>query len=436
VGKNMATNETYAQVVKSLYANWVPTDEKSRLGMLQEILHWIGDPDRKLKIIHVSGTNGKGSTGAMLASILMAAGYKVGHFSTPAIINEREVIRINDEMISENEFMDNYSEILADLTAHGGHRETLAGFEWWTLVALRYFASQEVDFVILEAGLGGLNDATNMVETPMVVAFTKINVDDSEEKLSNLHEIAAEKAAIMKPGAMVVNYPGQDIAVYKLLKAKAEEVGATWSPFERPKITIISGSPRGLVLNADQLENLHLSLTGAFQANNLSTVLQIVTVLRSKGFEIKDQEVATALAHVKIPGRMEYDAERNLLLDGAHNPEGIRALVASLRAWHLPFKPTVVLGLMKDKNSNEMLEELLPHVGTVIAVTPEAAPEKVMTADALAAEIVMMSNVDVEIADDPSAAVQLARRVRESSQALIIVTGSFFTLRAVQSEGF
>jgi dihydrofolate synthase/folylpolyglutamate synthase len=191
-----------------------------------------------------------------------------------------------------------------------------------------------------------------------------------------------------------------------------------------------------LVLNADQLENLHLSLTGAFQANNLSTGLQIVTGLRSKGGEIKDQEVATALAHVKIPGRMEYDAERYLLLDGAHNPEGIRALVASLRAWHLPFKPTVVLGLMKDKNSNEMLEELLPHVGTVIAVTPEAAPEKAMTADALAAEIVMMSNVDVEIADDPSAAVQLARRVRESSQALIIVTGSFFTLRAVQSEGF
>jgi dihydrofolate synthase/folylpolyglutamate synthase len=290
--------------------------------------------------------------------------------------------------------------------------------------------------VILEAGRGGVDDATNMIAAPMIVAFTKINVDDSEETRNKLSEIAVEKAAILKEGAVVVNYPGQDIEVFHLLKEAAKAVGAHWSPFDKPKITIISGSPKGLVLNADQLENLHLSLTGAFQANNLNTVLQVVTVLKSKGFAIKDEDVATALAHVKIPGRMEYDDTRNLLLDGAHNPEGIRALVASIRAWHLPFKPTVVLGLMRDKNSNEMLEELLPHVGTVIAVTPEAAPEKVMSADALAAEVVMMSNVDVEIADDPSAAVQLARRVRESSQALIIVTGSFFTLRAVQAEGF
>ena len=130
---------------------------------------------------------------------------------------------------------------------------------------------------------------------------------------------------------------------------------------------------------------------------------------------------------------MEFDAERNILYDGAHNPDGIISLVASIRSWHLPFKPVVVLGLLKGKNYHDMLEELLPHVDTVIAVTPDS--DRAMSADELAAKIVMMSNVDVEIADDPSAAITLARRVRESSEALILVTGSFYTLRAIESEG-
>ena len=221
--------------------------------------------------------------------------------------------------------------------------------------------------------------------------------------------------------------------MYHLLHDKAEEVGAIWNPNPKPVITIVQSSPSGLVLNADQFEGLKLSLTGAYQANNLSTVLQIVTVLKSRGFEIKDVDVAEALAHVKIQGRMEFDAERNILYDGAHNPDGIISLVASIRSWHLPFKPVVVLGLLKGKNYHDMLEELLPHVDTVIAVTPDS--DRAMSADELAAKIVMMSNVDVEIADDPSAAITLARRVRESSEALILVTGSFYTLRAIESEG-
>ena len=300
-------------------------------------------------------------------------------------------------------------------------------------MALDYFARKEMDFVILEAGVGGLRDATNVIEKPLVVAFTKISYDHVGLLGNDLLEIAQDKAGAIKPGASIVNYPGQDIEVYHLLHDKAEEVGAIWNPNPKPVITIVQSSPSGLVLNADQFEGLKLSLTGAYQANNLSTVLQIVTVLKSRGFEIKDVDVAEALAHVKIQGRMEFDAERNILYDGAHNPDGIISLVASIRSWHLPFKPVVVLGLLKGKNYHDMLEELLPHVDTVIAVTPDS--DCAMSADELAAKIVMMSNVDVEIADDPSAAITLARRVRESSEALILVTGSFYTLRAIESEG-
>ena len=430
----MGTAETYQQITKKTDGPWrVRPEAANRVGMLQEILRWMGHPESKLRVIHIVGTNGKGSTGVMLAKILVTAGYKVGHFSTPAILNDREVITTNGEMISEADFVSSYKRVLEEVTAHGGDEETLSKFEWWTLVALDYFARKEMDFVILEAGVGGLRDATNVIEKPLVVAFTKISYDHVGLLGNDLLEIAQDKDGAIKPGASIVNYPGQDIEVYHLLHDKAEEVGAIWNPNPKPVITIVQSSPSGLVLNADQFEGLKLSLTGAYQANNLSTVLQIVTVLKSRGFEIKDVDVAEALAHVKIQGRMEFDAERNILYDGAHNPDGIISLVASIRSWHLPFKPVVVLGLLKGKNYHDMLEELLPHVDTVIAVTPDS--DRAMSADELAAKIVMMSNVDVEIADDPSAAITLARRVRESSEALILVTGSFYTLRAIESEG-
>ena len=430
----MGTAETYQQITKKMDGPWrVRPEAGNRVGMLQEILRWMGHPESKLRVIHIVGTNGKGSTGIMLAKILVTAGYKVGHFSTPAILNDREVITTNGDMISEADFVSSYKRVLEEVTAHGGDEDTLSKFEWWTLVALDYFARKEMDFVILEAGVGGLRDATNVIEKPLVVAFTKISYDHVGLLGNDLLEIAQDKAGAIKPGASIVNYPGQDIEVYHLLHDKAEEVGAIWNPNPKPVITIVQSSPSGLVLNADQFEGLKLSLTGAYQANNLSTVLQIVTVLKSRGFEIKDVDVAEALAHVKIQGRMEFDAERNILYDGAHNPDGIISLVASIRSWHLPFKPVVVLGLLKGKNYHDMLEELLPHVDTVIAVTPDS--DRAMSADELAAKIVMMSNVDVEIADDPSAAITLARRVRESSEALILVTGSFYTLRAIESEG-
>lgn len=430
----MGTAETYQQITKKMDGPWrVRPEAGNRVGMLQEILRWMGHPESKLRVIHIVGTNGKGSTGVMLAKILVTAGYKVGHFSTPAILNDREVITTNGDMISEADFVSSYKRVLEEVTAHGGDEDTLSKFEWWTLVALDYFARKEMDFVILEAGVGGLRDATNVIEKPLVVAFTKISYDHVGLLGNDLLEIAQDKAGAIKPGASIVNYPGQDIEVYHLLHDKAEEVGAIWNPNPKPVITIVQSSPSGLVLNADQFEGLKLSLTGAYQANNLSTVLQIVTVLKSRGFEIKDVDVAETLAHVKIQGRMEFDAERNILYDGAHNPDGIISLVASIRSWHLPFKPVVVLGLLKGKNYHDMLEELLPHVDTVIAVTPDS--DRAMSADELAAKIVMMSNVDVEIADDPSAAITLARRVRESSEALILVTGSFYTLRAIESEG-
>ncbi len=299
-------------------------------------------------------------------------------------------------------------------------------------MALVYFDQKDLDFVILEANFGGAQDATNAITNPFMVIFTKISTDHLGRLGKNLHEIAEIKAATIKKDALVISYPGQDLEVEKVLREKTVAVGAIWNDQPKPQITVLNSSPKGIHLNVNQMHELYLSLTGNYQANNLSTVIAALNMLETHGFAIEKDKAAQGLAYVKIKGRMEYDADRNILFDGAHNPEGIRGLVASLRSWHLPFKPTVILGLMDNNHVHEILEELLPQVATVIAVTPDN--ERGLSADALAAQAVLMSNVDVEIADDPSAAIQLARRMRESSRSLIVVTGSFYTLRAILSE--
>ncbi|WP_258087728.1 bifunctional folylpolyglutamate synthase/dihydrofolate synthase [Weissella fangxianensis] len=429
----MGTVETYRQFEKSLGDDWqVLPSQHSRVGMLKEILNWLGHPERRLSVIHIVGSNGKGSTGVMLSKILTTAGYRVGHFSTPAILSDREVVMINGQMISEKEVMFHYKRIMTEIKNHGGDEKTLTKFEMWTLIALCHFAKQEVHFAIIEAGLGGTGDTTNVVEKPLIVAITKISDDHSTMLGHNVLKIAENVAGAIKPGSLVVNYPGQDVEVFKTLRDKATAVGAVWNPYPKPQITLMRSSPEGLIVNADQLEGLKLSLTGAYQANNLSTVLQVVTILKNKRITLSDVTVAEALAHVKITGRMEFDSTHNILYDGAHNPHGISSLVAAIRSWHLPFKPIVILGLIKGKNHMDMLDELLPYVSTIIAVTPDA--KNAMSADELAAKIVMMSNVDVEIADDSTAAISLARQVRESSKSLIVVTGSFYTLRAIEKE--
>ncbi|MDR3190266.1 MAG: tetrahydrofolate synthase [Lactobacillaceae bacterium] len=428
----MNAADTYSTIIEKM--DKLPVIEKNlnRVGMLQEVLRWLGSPEKKLRVIHIVGTNGKGSTGAMLANILVENGYHVGHFSTPAIVDQREVISIDNQIMSEDDFRQVYLDILTEIEAHGGYEDTLNRFEWLTLMAIVYFERYELDFVILEASFGGKKDPTNAIESPFMVIITKISSDHLGRLGQTLTEIAQEKAASIKPAAIVVNYPGQDLEVEAVLKARCEAVGAIWSNKPHPVITVLQSRPKGLFLNINDIRELYLSLTGNYQANNLSTVISAMRMLEDRGFATTPDKSALGLAHVQVKGRMEYDQERNILFDGAHNPEGFRGLISSIRSWHLPFKPVFVLGLMEDSRNQEILEEILPQAGNVITVTPDSPLG--MSADKLAAEIVLNSTVDVEIADDASAAIQLARRSRESSQALIVVTGSFYTLRAILKE--
>ncbi|MCT4396993.1 bifunctional folylpolyglutamate synthase/dihydrofolate synthase [Periweissella beninensis] len=431
----MTVHEEYLKTIKKFDKSWKVVHE-NRLPLLKEIMSWLENPDKQLKIIHIAGTNGKGSTGEMLNEVLIAQGYNVGHFSSPAVYTNREQILYNDEQITEADFLKYFQKIYKIIQKHGKKLTDVSYFEWWTLVGLVYFADKKADFVVLEVGLGGQQDATNVISNALLTIFTKISYDHQQILGDSLSKITAIKADIIKKGATVISYNGQLSEVKQILQAKATKVGATWYAGKSPVITTLSSAPTGTKVRINGEYELFLGLAGQYQVLNLNTALQAVDALRTLGYQISQRAIIQGLSVANLPGRMEYDAKHNILRDAAHNPDGISALLAAMHAWKLPFKPTVILGILRDKNYLAMIEDLLPQVDRIIAVTP-ANPSRALSADELAAQILEMdTNVEVAVADDPTAAITLARQIRESSETMIIITGSFYTLRAVKGIEF
>ncbi|MHD0284222.1 bifunctional folylpolyglutamate synthase/dihydrofolate synthase [Weissella tructae] len=409
--------------------------DQERWHILREVLDWIGRPDEKLRFIHIVGTDGKHAAGAMTAAILTAANYKTGRFTTPAIMNDCDMILVDNESITQEEFVLSFQRILEEIKRHGGDITTLSRFEWWFLVSIEHFRRQEVKYVVLEAGIDGMCDPTNAILETLLVAFTHIDFDYKTGQTPQSHQltaIALDKSGAIKPGAVVVNMPGQHHEVTKVLKTVTAEKNAVWYS-RRPKITVMKTDPTGMVLKLDDGIEMRLSVVGSDHLKNLANVLQIIGYLQETGAHISLVNIAEALAYLKISGRMTYDAAHDILFDGADSTTTMEHLLSSIKSWHLQAKPIFVLGLRKDENWREILDMVLPYTDQVIAVTP--AHHEGMHADELAAKIVMQSNVNVEVADDSTAAINLARRARRDTNRMIVVTGSLFTLRAINKEG-
>lgn len=423
----------YKNIIKSLDNTWHIVDD-TRVPIVRQVLGWLDHPDQKLKIIHIAGTNGKSSTGAMMGAVLQANGYSYGRFSSPFILSAREQICIDDEMISKSDFVDYYEQLIKCFKLNGVSANYLTYFEYFTIISLLYFVDHQVDFVLFEAGLGGLRDATNAIDAPLLTVFTKISIDHQNLIGRNLTEISKNKAAIIKKGTWVIDYAGQDLTARKVLKAQTEAVGAKWFEYKQDQIIIANTAPSGLDLIINGTPGYFLSMPGAFQVHNFSIVLQIKAALTAMGYTFIQGKTREGLANVKLVGRMNYHKTSNILFDAAHNVDGINGLVSALNAWHLKIKPTLILGVLKDKDYHEMLDTIVPVVQRIITVTPNNKT-RALSADELAAELLTnYQNIDVEIASDASAAISLAMRVRESSQALIVVTGSFYTLSAIQKD--
>ena len=294
------------------------------LERILSIMNLLGNPQENLKIIHIAGTNGKGSVSAVLSEILKSAGYKTGLYTSPHLVEYTERIQINNRQISKDEFSKYVSEI-CDLSEK--HNIDLTEFEILTAAAFKYFYDNKVDIAIMETGMGGRFDATNICKNPILCIITSISKDHTDRLGANIEEIAFEKAGIIKENSEVIISPLN--AGFEVIKKKSQACHARLVKSQNEINTVFEGRKNYAFLNFPR-GKYEFSLLGLYQRKNLALIEQAVNVLKQKEFKVSNSAVKTALKNVKWPARLEYISEKNLVIDGAHNPDGALELKKSL----------------------------------------------------------------------------------------------------------
>lgn len=408
-----------------------PGGMKMGLERMQRVLQRLGEPQRQLRVVHIAGTNGKGSTARMLQAILTAAGYRTGLYASPSVTGLRDTITIDNTPITRADFAACVT-AAAEQQPWMGEAGSLSEFECITAAALLYFARQHTDIVVLECGMGGRDDATNVLEAPLAAVLTPIALDHAAWLGGTVAEIAANKCGIFRPHCTVVTSPAQDEDALGVIFEQAAAAGlmvripnAAAAPVVRDELGAVAFTYGG--------ETYTLPLTGAFQRDNALTALETIAVLREKGFVVDAAAQQAGLAAVSMPCRQEvFSREPLILLDGAHNPHGIAALADTLTR-HLAGVPlTAVIGMLRDKDTAACAARLAPLCTHMVCCTP--GNPRALAAEALAAQMTPFCT-DVRTADTPEQALALARTLAGTQPLLI--AGSFTVaapLRRILSE--
>ena len=352
------------------------------LDGIKALLSALGNPENRIKTINVAGTNGKGSTVAMLASVLSTAGYKTGRYVSPFVLEFRERMMINGKMIGRKRLAKIMSTVREHADALREQGTVLNAFEVTTAAALLWCAEEECDVVVLEAGIGGRLDATNAVPEPILQIITAVGLDHTAQLGSTVAEITAEKCGIMRPGCTLLTCPNQDPAAKAVMINKCAELEATFVMGSAGKGKVISKAAEGTDLLVGKTE-LAIPFGGEHQINNALTVVSAVDILREKGFAISDEQLIEGIAAAKFPARFEVCSKDPLvILDGAHNPQAAAALASGIKKF-LPEKRTLLCGMMADKDCAGVMSTLAPLFEQVIAVpvqSPRAIAPKELAA--------------------------------------------------------
>jgi dihydrofolate synthase/folylpolyglutamate synthase len=405
------------------------------LRRVVELLSRLGNPHLKARSVHIAGTNGKGSTAAMIASVLAYSGYDTGLYTSPHLSTIRERFQVNGRLITETEFTDIVAKLKPEVSLVN-QRATygeLTTFELLTALAFTYFSRKKVDFQVLEVGLGGKFDATNVIQ-PEVCIITAISLDHTEVLGSSVAEIAVEKAGIIKPQSTVVLSP-QTEEVISVIEAICRERGArlirvgrdvTWRNLGT------SGDQQSLEVHGIRSKRgtrsnykISVPLLGQFQLENAATAVAALEVLALKGFKISRDSITGGLAQVSWPGRLQVLSRRPLLIvDGAHNPDAARKLKQSLAGYFNFKRAILVMGASGDKDTAGVVSELIPFFSEVI-VTQSHHP-RAMAADQLQA-VFKGYGVAAQLTETVPEALSLAMS-RGGTQDLICVAGSLFVV--------
>ncbi|HEY2084308.1 MAG TPA: folylpolyglutamate synthase/dihydrofolate synthase family protein [Verrucomicrobiae bacterium] len=397
---------TYAEAIQFLYSLRL-FGAKFGLENTVKLADLAGNPQSHLRFIHVTGTNGKGSTCAMLESIYRASGLRVGMFTSPHLVSFRERIQVNRQFISQADVVRQVAELKPLLDEFPeNHHPTF--FEAVTIMALLHFAEQECELVIWETGLGGRLDATNIV-TPLASVITNIGIEHSEWLGDTVEKIAAEKAGIIKPGVHVVTSasPGHGLEV---IQAVAREKHA---PFALVDTAQTGGPP---------LDSIELPLHGPHQRLNAALALTSVRAL-AKQLPVTDAQLRTGLETVNWPGRMhsvQTISGQTILLDGAHNADGAEALRIALQEEFPDSKPVMIFGVFRDKDSTRMCHSLAPLAGRIL-LTPVQSERSEDPAKLVAACRESNPRAAIEVCGSLAEALQ-----KISAVPFVVIAGSLY----------
>lgn len=347
------------------------------LTNMENLCGKLGNPQDKLKVIHIAGTNGKGSVLAYLSTILQCAGYKCGRYISPVIFEYREKIQINQRPISQNKLVAYVEKVKAaceELVEEGNPHPTQ--FEFETALCFLYFLEEKCDVVVLETGMGGRLDATNIIKHPLVSVLASISMDHMKFLGKNVKEIAAEKAGICKEGCPIVTMP-QEPEAMEVIREKAEEKESTLYIAEPGRAEKIRYGMEVQKFHYGGYKDLAISLAGKHQIDNAVLAVEVIKVLDE--LHISEKHLRKGLLETKWPGRFSVIAKKPMfVVDGAHNEDAAKKLADSIRFYFTNRRIVYIMGVLKDKEYEKIIAETYAYADQIITITtpdnPRALP--------------------------------------------------------------
>ena len=415
---------------KSYIESAVKFGSKLGLETITALCARLGSPQDSLRFVHVAGTNGKGSTSAMIASIMKEAGYKTGLFLSPHMAEHRDSVLINGGVMPEAEFAAAMTDVKAASDVLAEENVFATEFELLTACALLWFRRSGCDIVVLETGLGGRLDATNVVQTTLVSVITAIAMDHMQYLGGTIEQIAGEKCGIIKPGGVTVCYADQPEAALNVITSAAAAKGNDIIIPDRGQLALEDNGLLGIAVNYRGI-NARLRLPGRHQAGNAAVSMETAFLLRERyGFDISDSAISAGLEAAYLPARQEMLADKPLvLLDGAHNLQGIEALADTVKSGLAGRRLAVVMGMLSDKQYDECIGIMARLADKLFAVKTDNA--RTLDAEEVA-EVAKAHGSDAQAYEDMEEAVRAALEFCGMDGA-VVICGSLYMADKMRS---
>lgn len=405
------------------------------LDSIRELCRELGDPQKELRFVHIAGTNGKGSVSAFLAEILKCAGYRVGRYLSPALFQYRERIQVNGSCITKAALgrgVERIKGICDGMVARGLPHPT--PFEIETALGFLYFREKACDVVVLETGMGGLLDATNIVENTLAAVLTSVSMDHMQFLGDTPEKIAFQKAGIIKRGCRVVSAV-QRKEVMEVIQAGAEALGCPLQAVEPEMISHVRYGLEKQSFDYGGLKKLELSLAGKYQIENAALAVETVEALREQGLSVSEEALRLGLLRTQWPGRFTLIGKKPyFIVDGAHNEEAAVRLAESLEFYFTNKRVIYIMGVLKDKEYEKIIASTHALADQIITVTPPGNP-RALPAYELARAVAEV-HCDVTAADSLEEAVEMSRLLAGKDDVIVAFGSLSFLGRLMEIAGY